>query len=104
MKSTNAYQRWEIARAFGLTLKTLRKERRLSQDRLAELCNFDRTYPSLLERGLRSPTVSMLLRVANALDVEPARLSLALRKIAPLRPTESLRLWLRVPPSDLLFY
>jgi hypothetical protein len=46
----------------------------MSQEKLSEVCNFDRTYPSLLERGLRCPTLTMLLRFADALAVEPARL------------------------------
>lgn len=35
------------------------------------LCRFDRTYPSLLERGLRQPTLHMMLRLANALGTKP---------------------------------
>jgi XRE family transcriptional regulator, regulator of sulfur utilization len=68
------YKRREIARAFGAALRAARQEQGMSQDVLSEICDFDRTYPSLLERGLRGPTVAMLLRLADALDVEPSRL------------------------------
>src|SRR5256885_1849106 len=68
------FRRRGIACAFGAALRTIRQERRISQDSLASPCDFDRTYPSLLERGLRGPTVYMLLRLSIALDVGPERL------------------------------
>jgi transcriptional regulator with XRE-family HTH domain len=39
------------ARAFGQALKAARTERGMSQEEVAGECEFDRTYPSLLERG-----------------------------------------------------
>ena len=68
------YWKRDVACAFGLVLRATRVERGMSQERLSELCDFDRTYPSLLERGLRCPTLTMLLRLADALAVQPARL------------------------------
>jgi transcriptional regulator with XRE-family HTH domain len=68
------YENREVARAFGAAMRAVRKERGMSQDKLSEICDFDRTYPSLLERGLRGPTVAMLLRLASALNVEPEHL------------------------------
>lgn len=41
----------------------------LSQEKLAELADVHRNHIGLLERGLRSPTVDVLTRVANALGV-----------------------------------
>jgi len=64
----------EVARAFGMTLRSVRKERNVSQDALSAIGDLDRTYPSLLERGLRGPTLAMLFRLADALGVEPTRL------------------------------
>jgi len=68
------YRKRDIARAFGLALRAARVERGLTQERLCELCDVDRTYPSLVERGLRCPTLAMLLRLASALRIDPARL------------------------------
>ncbi len=68
------YGHREVARAFGMTLRSVRKERNVSQDALSANGDFDRTYPSLLERGLRGPTLAMLFRLADALGVEPTRL------------------------------
>jgi transcriptional regulator with XRE-family HTH domain len=41
---------------------------------LAEGADMDRTYPSLLERGRRQPTLFALLNLAAALEIEPALL------------------------------
>lgn len=71
---SNEYRKFDVARAFGLALRAARVERGISQDRLSEICDLDRTYPSLVERGLRCPTLTMLLRLADALAVEPSRL------------------------------
>jgi transcriptional regulator with XRE-family HTH domain len=64
----------KVAIAFGRVLREVRLQKGLSQDRLASLCDFDRTYPSLLERGLRSPTLAMILRLSQALDINPSLL------------------------------
>ena len=64
----------KVAIAFGRVLREARLQKGLSQDRLASLCDFDRTYPSLLERGLRSPTLAMILRLSQALDINPSLL------------------------------
>jgi len=45
-------------------------ERRLSQETLAVDASIDRTYVSRLERELENPTVAVLERLANALDVD----------------------------------
>jgi transcriptional regulator with XRE-family HTH domain len=64
-------QRIQSARAFGLALRAARLERELTQEDLAERGDFDRTYPSLLEHGRRSPTFFVILQLARALRMEP---------------------------------
>ena len=44
----------------------------MSQEALAEACGCDRTYPSLLERGLRTPTITLMFRLADAIGVAPS--------------------------------
>ena len=58
-----------IQTAFGQVLKELRNERGLSQQQLAFDSDLDRTYISLLERGLRLPTLGTVFRIANALNL-----------------------------------
>jgi len=57
---------------FGEVLKELRVDRGFSQEKLAELSNLDRTYVSLLERGLRQPTLTTLFSLSKALTVSPS--------------------------------
>ena len=64
----------KVAVAFGRVLREARLQKGISQDSLAALCEFDRTYPSLLERGLRSPTLAMIFRLSEALDINPSLL------------------------------
>ncbi len=51
-------------------VKTRRKELGLSQERLAEICNFDRTYISLIERAKRNPTYLNLEKLCIGLDIK----------------------------------
>ena len=64
----------KLALAFGSVLREVRLQKGISQDTLASLCDFDRTYPSLLERGLRSPTLAMIFRISEALEINPSLL------------------------------
>jgi transcriptional regulator with XRE-family HTH domain len=67
-------RRREVACAFGVVLRISRRERDISQETLAERADLDRTYPSLLERGLRQPTLTYLFAIADALGIDPAEL------------------------------
>ena len=59
---------------FGRRLRRLRKERRLSQEQLAHLAKLDRTYVSSCEAGRRNVSLKTIVRLATALDVDPAAL------------------------------
>ena len=59
---------------FGRTVRQLRKQRRLSQEALAEAANLNRSYLSEIEGGLVAPSILIVLRLARALDVPVATL------------------------------
>jgi transcriptional regulator with XRE-family HTH domain len=61
-------------KAFGQALREVRKEKKLSQERLALDAGFDRTYISLVERGVRSPTVRAVVKLAEFLGVKPSEI------------------------------
>ena len=63
-----------VQKAFGEALREVRAGRGLSQQDLALESELDRTYISLLERGLRQPTITTLIALADALGVEPTLL------------------------------
>lgn len=57
-------------KAFGTVLATQRRTRHLSQEDLAFEADLTRAYVSLLERGLRSPTLDSMIRLCHALDMD----------------------------------
>ena len=58
----------------GEAIRERRQGKNLSQEALAEIADFDRTYISLLERGARNPSFTNLCRVAAALNTTPSEL------------------------------
>jgi len=60
----------DIKKKFGLKIKELRKERGLSQEKLAHLAEIDRTYLPSIEKGERNVSIEIVERLANALDVK----------------------------------
>ncbi|MEK4047598.1 helix-turn-helix transcriptional regulator [Paenibacillus sp. FSL H8-0048] len=59
---------------FGQVLKTIRKRNKMSQEKLAFESNLDRTYISMLERGIHQPTLNSLLALAEALNMKASEL------------------------------
>lgn len=51
-----------------------RKAMGISQEKLALECELDRTYISLLERGLRNPSLRVMFIVAAYLNVSPVKM------------------------------
>jgi transcriptional regulator with XRE-family HTH domain len=60
-----------FARALGAVLAEARRARGLTQEEVSEIAEFDVTYPSLVERGLREPKLSSFLRLCAALGRTP---------------------------------
>lgn len=59
---------------FGNELKEARERAGISQEELGFRADVHRTYVSQLERGLKSPSLGVMLRVANALQIKAAAL------------------------------
>jgi transcriptional regulator with XRE-family HTH domain len=57
---------------FGRALRAARKSNGVAQEWLAEYSEVDRTYHSLLERGLRPPSFFVILELATAPGIPPA--------------------------------
>ena len=58
----------------GKTIQTCRKERHLSQEVLSGLAGIDRSHLSKIELGIRSPTVSVLYKLASAMELTGSQL------------------------------
>ena len=64
----------DIKKRFGGNVRKLREAKGWSQEDLAEASSLHRTYVSGIERGVRNPTLTIVLRLANALHATPAEL------------------------------
>ena len=64
----------EHRKRFARNLRKRRVESRLSQEALASRARLHRTEISLLERGDRDPRLSTVVRLAAALEIDPAAL------------------------------
>jgi len=63
-----------VIEVFSKVLRELREANNISQEKLAEYCELDRTYISLLERGLRQPTITTIFKLAKALNISASEL------------------------------
>jgi transcriptional regulator with XRE-family HTH domain len=72
----------DLLRVFGESLKKYRKKRNISQEEFAFRAGLDRTYISGLECGKRNPTLKILVKLANALNMKPSELLMNLHSVA----------------------
>ena len=63
-----------ILARFGLRFRQCREAKSLTQERLAEKAGLDQTYISGIERGLRTPGIKNVVRLAKALGLTAADL------------------------------
>jgi len=61
----------QVAKLFGIALRARRLAKNISQQELAFASSLDRTYVSLLERGLRQPSLTTIINISCALDIQP---------------------------------
>jgi transcriptional regulator with XRE-family HTH domain len=60
----------ELLNQLAKKIKKRRNELNISQEKLAQKCDFDRTYISLLERAKRNPSYLSLLKLCSGLEIE----------------------------------
>jgi len=59
---------------FGKKVQFVRKGQKISQEKLAELAELDRTYISSVERGQRNISILNIIKIADALGVTASSL------------------------------
>lgn len=64
----------DILEHLGRNVRRLREAKGWSQEALADASSLHRTYISGIERGARNPTLTVVSRLAGALDVTPSDL------------------------------
>ena len=60
----------DLEKRFGAKLAYVRKERKLSQMKLADIVNMNFNYIGQIERGEANVTIKTIKTLANALNVE----------------------------------
>src|SRR2546428_796581 len=64
----------QISSTFGQVLREQRTVRGLSQEDLALNADVDRTFVSQMERGIRQPTITTIMKLAEALGIQASAL------------------------------
>lgn len=64
----------ESAAAFGRTVRRRRREQGISQEELADRAGLHRTFISMIERGVRNPSLDVVYKLADALETTAAAL------------------------------
>lgn len=63
-----------VGTRFGANLKTIRRQRGISQEDLAFMAGLHRTETGMLERGIRLPRINTFVKVCGSLDAKPNEL------------------------------
>ncbi len=60
----------DLENALAIVLRNKRHLAGLSQEELAHRCNIDRTYISMIERMKRKPTINIIFKMCEALNIK----------------------------------
>lgn len=66
--------------ALGQIVSLLRHKANISQEELADRASIHRTYVSQIERGLKSPTLQVLIQISTALNTSASEILLNIEK------------------------
>ena len=64
----------EIRVAYGKAVRTIRQNKKMSQEELADLCGLHRTYISDIELGNRNVSLENIDKISHALQVKKSEL------------------------------
>ena len=64
----------EIRAAYGTAVRTIRQDKKISQEELADLCGLHKTYISDVELGKRNVSLENIDKIAHALQVKKSEL------------------------------
>ncbi len=77
--------------AFGKAVRKRRTELGYSQEAFGDACEMDRSYMGGIERGAHNPALLNILRIVEALDLQPSEFFRALDRGAKNRQSDALK-------------
>ena len=90
-----------VKRVIGFNIKSLREHSRQSQSKFAEMIGMNRSYLNQIEGGKKNASVSILVKIANGLDVPLTALFKGLDSHAPNRlPVDTVYAMVQLPDSS----
>lgn len=72
--STMTIDQEKAQKQLGMIIRVSRKEMGYSQEAFASYCEVHRTYIGAVERGERNISLMNIIRIANALKLQPSEL------------------------------
>lgn len=76
----------KLRKNFGKQIRQLRKARKLTQEKLAEMAKLEPTYLGAVERGERNLTIDNIEKIAKGFDIETYKLFLFHHEIVSNEP------------------
>lgn len=58
----------DVKAEYGKKVRAIRNTKKVSQEKLAELADLDRTYVSDIENGKRNVSIETIFKISNALE------------------------------------
>lgn len=58
----------DVKAEYGKKVRAIRNSKKVSQEKLAELADLDRTYVSDIENGKRNISIETIYKISNALE------------------------------------
>jgi len=71
----------ELAGAFGLAVRRLRLDKGISQEGLAAMAEIERAHMGRIERGEKTPSLRLIMQIAQALSISSADIMTETEKI-----------------------
>lgn len=70
----------KIRVAYGKAVRTIRQDKKISQEELADLCGLHRTYISDIELGKRNVSLENIDKIAYALQMKKSEIFVEVEK------------------------
>lgn len=70
----------DVYHQFGARIRYLRLEKKYTIEELAFICGINNNYLSDLERGNRNPTLKIINKISNGLEIEISELLIGVKE------------------------